>query len=290
MFHYICKNIGVPLSPEKTTIPSITTTFLGIELDSFRQCARLPQDKLTKYTLDVQTTLHKRTITKRELQSIIGKLNFATAVVPGRAFLRRLINLLSHASKPHHYITLSSGAKLDLEMWYTFLQCYNGITFFRALKLDSYSLSMASDACKLGFGATFKTSWIQATYPSSWQTFNITILEIYPILVMLQLFSSHISNTVLAFYCDNEAVCYILNKLSSKDNVIMHIVRDIMLCLLRNNIHLTAIHVPGVKNYVCDKISRFQITAHDLEAACLSQQQTIIPQNLLPVNYEIECS
>lgn len=290
IFHHICKTIGIPLSPEKTTLPSTNTIFLGIELDSSLQCARLPQDKLISYSSDVQSVLNKRTITKRSLQSIIGKLNFATSVVPGRAFMRRLINLLPLVSKPHHYINLSVGSKLDLQMWFSFLQSYNGITFFRAISYNSHSLSMASDACKIGFGATFRTQWIQASYPVSWQSYNIAILELYPIYVMLKMFSSCLTNSTLKFYCDNEAVCYILNKLSSKDNMIMQIIRDLVLCLLKYNIHIIGVHLPGKNNHVCDKISRFQMTADNMEKLGLNRTQTTIPDNLLPGNYAIECS
>ena len=44
----LCAELGVPLAEEKTVGPSTVITFLGIELDSIRFEARLPQDKLLK--------------------------------------------------------------------------------------------------------------------------------------------------------------------------------------------------------------------------------------------------
>lgn len=41
-------------------------------------------------------------------------------IVPGRAFLRRLIDLTIGTQKPHHHIRLSKRAKLDLLVWLRF--------------------------------------------------------------------------------------------------------------------------------------------------------------------------
>ena len=48
-FTHLCKDIGVPISTSKTTKPSRSTIFLGVELNTIAQCARLPRDKLTQY-------------------------------------------------------------------------------------------------------------------------------------------------------------------------------------------------------------------------------------------------
>ena len=148
--------------------------------------------------------MEKRTITKRTLQSIIGKLSFASAVIPARPFLRRLINLLPQMKEQHHYIRLNREVKLDLATWYTFLKQYNGITFFRSLHIiDSSTLSMCSNASHIGFEATFHSNWIQSTYPEQWKTYHITLLELYPVYVMLVIFGHTLTNRTVRFWCDN---------------------------------------------------------------------------------------
>ena len=73
----------------------------------------------------------KKSVTLRQLQAFIGVLNFACSViVPGRAFLRRMIDLTVGIKSPHHHIKLNSEAKLDLETWLSFLDKYNGATMF----------------------------------------------------------------------------------------------------------------------------------------------------------------
>ena len=44
----MCDFLGVPIAQEKTVGPDTTLQFAGIELDSVRQEARLPLEKLTK--------------------------------------------------------------------------------------------------------------------------------------------------------------------------------------------------------------------------------------------------
>lgn len=45
-FLILCADIGVPMSEEKTFLPSTTLTFLGYELDTIKMEVRLPIDKL----------------------------------------------------------------------------------------------------------------------------------------------------------------------------------------------------------------------------------------------------
>ena len=79
--------------------------------------ARLPQDKLTNAITLVRSFSRRKRVTLRELQSLIGTLNFACKVVtPGRPFLRRLIDLTIGISKPNYHIRLNREARLDLSV------------------------------------------------------------------------------------------------------------------------------------------------------------------------------
>ena len=67
---------------------------MGILLDSTRMEARLPFDKLIRAKQALQQWLHRKSATLKELQSLIGTLQFTCRVVaPGRAFLQRIISL-----------------------------------------------------------------------------------------------------------------------------------------------------------------------------------------------------
>lgn len=89
------KMLGIPLSPGKCEGPATCLVFLGIELDTVEMTARLPQEKLAGLVELIRIGANKKWCKPKELQSLIGKLNHACAVMPqGRTLMRRLLDLL----------------------------------------------------------------------------------------------------------------------------------------------------------------------------------------------------
>ena len=121
----------MPIAPDKTEGPSKILTFAGIELDCFKNEARLPKEKVEKSLSVIRILFARRKDSLKELQSLIGLLNFACLViVPGRVFLRRLINLTIGVHQSHHLIRLTLEVKKDLRIWKTFSDSFNGKSFF----------------------------------------------------------------------------------------------------------------------------------------------------------------
>ena len=125
-------------------------TFLGTELDTASMTAHLPIEKLHRYQNTILSVTSQNKVTPRLLKSIIGMLQFATAVVtPGRLFLRRLYDLTMQVTKPHHFIRLTKEVKEHLCMWFSFLQSYNGKTIInRQLVTMTSTAHLYSDASK----------------------------------------------------------------------------------------------------------------------------------------------
>ena len=62
------------------------------ELDTDKMEARLLEEKLRKCVTLISEFLKRKKVSLKEMQSLIGLLNFTCSVViPGRTFLRRLI-------------------------------------------------------------------------------------------------------------------------------------------------------------------------------------------------------
>lgn len=74
---HIAERFGVPLAPEKTEGPKSSIVFLGIEVDSLGMECRLPVDKLESLKAEVREITDRRKVQLRQLQSLLGKLNFA---------------------------------------------------------------------------------------------------------------------------------------------------------------------------------------------------------------------
>ena len=176
----LAKDIGIPIAKEKTEGPLTSITFLGIEIDTVSRELRLPMGKVADCSQLIGSFLARQKVTLRELQSLIGKLSFACCVlVPGRAFLRRLINLTIGVSSPFYRIRLSAGCKEDLRVWLQFLAEYNGKSMFLEESWPEASqkhvYTNASGA--VGFGGLLGGHWFQGTWPPQWSG-RITFKEV----------------------------------------------------------------------------------------------------------------
>ena len=231
--------LGIPMAPEKTVGPSTTLAFAGIKLDTVLMEARLPQEKMDKGRELLSAFLRRRKVTLQEIQSVTGLLNFAcTVVVPGRAFLRRLIDLTIGVRKPHFLIRLSSEVKQDLLVWQSFLSSFNGRSFFLTDQwTNSHQLELYTDASgALGYGAVFGRHWCYGRWPDSWCHLNIALLELYPIVLILHLWGHEMQNQRILFFTVNEALGHVINKQSCRDKNLMFLVRRLVLVCLEKNI------------------------------------------------------
>ena len=107
--------------------------------------ARLPHDKTEELRVVIRAWAQKKWCTRKELESLVGKLNHVCAVV---AVLRDL--------KPRRrYIHLNKPKRLDLEWWNEFLPLWNGVSFFDLPEWEPVpDFELATDASgSLGFGA-----------------------------------------------------------------------------------------------------------------------------------------
>ena len=172
----------------------------------------------------IDSFLHKKSVTKRELLQLLGHFNFAARIIrPGRSFVSYLIKLSTKVDKLHHYISLSKDCRTDLIMWRDFLKGWNRVTFF----YDEH-ITLASDielytdaASNFGFGVFFQGKWFSSTWPSELSTsldsdMSMAFRELYPIVVASLLWGHLWIKKRIMFHCDNEAVVNIVNKGRSK--------------------------------------------------------------------------
>ena len=284
-FMDLCAKIGVPLAPGKTVGPTTALQFLGVTLDSVSMEARLPEDKLARCQMLLQSFLSRQKVTLRELQSLIGVLNFAcTVIIPGRAFLRRLIDLTLGVSRPSYHIRLTRQVKLDLVLWQEFLKGFNGKAFFLDINfMTGDYLQLYTDASGgIGYGAVCGPEWFFGTWPSSWLNLNITVLELYPIVAAVELWGASWANSSVCFFTDNEALVAIINKQTSRETCVMVLLRKLILSCLHRNINFTARHVPGRYNVLADRLSRCQIEEFRVMAPWVNRDPATVPFHISP--------
>ena len=139
--------LSLPVTMDKVACPSTSIVYLGILFDSVRQELRLLDPKLSQLLHTLQLWARKKAATKRELQSLIGCLNHAAAVVrPGRTFMHHLIDTISIPKKQHYKVRLNQHCRANIAWWQLFVQGWNSVAFFHNPQVGT---SVVADASKL---------------------------------------------------------------------------------------------------------------------------------------------
>ncbi len=283
-FENVCQKLGVPLAKEKSVGPTTKITYLGLEIDSVKQVIAVPQNKLEDIKKKVNDVLNASTISLRSLQSVIGSLSFiCKAVSPGRAFLRRLIDLTCGEKKSNESIELSQGARTDLEMWAIFLRQYNGNSIIpEQAWIEGQDLELFTDASgEVGCGGYYRGKWFQSRWPSEeFKDFSIAWLEFFPILVAVVIWGDSLQGKRIIIRSDNKAVVSILNRQTSRCPKIMKLLRFFVLQCLKLNVAFCARHIAGKNNDIADALSRFQMERFRIAAPTAEASSTPIPDFL----------
>ena len=268
----ILRLLGFHINYGKIVGPSQQLVFLGVLINTVDMTLSLPEDKLSEFSSLIHTFGNKRRATKRQLESLIGSLNWASQVIQGgRPFLRRMIDLkntlVSHSDK----VLLNADFFADLDWWKTFLKIFNGKTKF----LDDKPItSIQCDACTEGGGATFLGDFLYI----NWKT---DMLDVYPlyinqkeiIIIIVAIFrwASLLQNKRVIIYTDNMTAKSVINKMSSKNSSVMVYIRFLFFMQAYYNFSIFAVHIPGKVNVLADTISRLH------ECDRLSQVYAMLP-------------
>ena len=258
ILHKVCKDLGVPLAPEKQEGPSSVITFLGITIDTNSQELRLPKEKL-KRLLDTLTQWEQRkSCTHKELESLIGSLQHACTVIqPGRTFMQNVIPLLKVAKCQHHHIRLSVELRSDLAWWRLFASHWNG----RALVIppNAKRVKITSDASgSWGCRAWYNDSWFYLPWRESSTSLHITVKEMAPIIITAIIWGQAWKGAQVSAFCDNTAVVAALSNRSCKEKHVMHMLRVLFFIEAHHQFKITATHVAGASNTLADHLSRNQ--------------------------------
>lgn len=285
--------LGIPLKIPKSDF-GFELEFVGVDLDTVRMQARLPQDKVRKCTEAINEILIKGFVFQEDLASLIGMLNFACRVVrPGRAFLRRMYDFLYSVPKPTSRIHMNALLSADLHMWLEFLFSYNGVTVIHEDRwVTSQTIHTYTDASKThGYGLVYGSKWAYGEFPPAWKKEDIFCLEAYPVMLVFNIFCKQLANKKLVIHTDNSALVTTLNKQTCRDPLTMVFVRDLVLVALRHNIVFYALHIEGKLNTLADRLSRLQVDKFwemaKERGRYMEPEPLQIPCHLLPGNYAL---
>ena len=105
-FIMLLRYLGFRINWNKVVDPAQCITFLGIEIDTKQMCKRLPNEKMEALKVELDYFAKRKRASKKQLQSLAGKLNWATGVIyGGRVFLRRILDTIRPLSVHTTYVS-----------------------------------------------------------------------------------------------------------------------------------------------------------------------------------------
>ena len=259
----LLQDLGFNISWKKVVPPTQCLTFLGIEIDSVTQQARLPDTKLAEFKVLIGKFAHKKRASKRQLQQLAGKLNWACRVVHGgRTFLRRILDMLNSLKRPHHKARLDAACKQDIMWWDKFLQTFNGVRLFLH---DLPQQSLVTDSSTLAAGALFEGDWLYVNWQFDLPQFSnehINVKEALAVCLAARRWGHRWQNKRIIIYTDNTTALSLINKGTAKSPVVMSELRHLFWLSTKFNFYIRAVHIPGSQNFAADAISRLHDTRY----------------------------
>lgn len=128
--------------------------------------------------------LECESITKKELLSLLGHLNFAMRIIPqGRSLISMLIDMSKTIDR------LLDPIKLECSFGSSYLKAGTGFLFFYNDIETSVAIIFFTDGTPLiGFGGFFNNQWFASTWPKDLldlpsNTLSTGLRELYPVVV-----------------------------------------------------------------------------------------------------------
>jgi hypothetical protein len=259
-FDKAARILGVGFSPDKRIGPTTRLTYLGIEINTENMTIRLPDSKISEILRKLDVLLDRKRDTLRNIQSIVGLLNFATRVLPaGRSFCSRLIAAgKAAAGRRAKVVFLGQEFHADIRWWIRSLRVTNGISIIsEAAWKPETTIHVECDAAgRVGGGGVVGSSWTQIFWTEEQMGWGIAVLELVMVIVCCATWGHLWRGRHIMFHSDNMAVVCAIRARRVRDPHLMAWVRELHYLETSFCMEVRVVHIAGVDNTLADLISR----------------------------------
>ena len=229
-------------------------------IDTIKKTMHISKERMNELKAKLTEWKGVKTCSKRQLLSLIGKLQFCSQVMyPGHMFTRRLIDTSKMVKSLHHKVHLGKQAQRDINWWILNINTHSGRSWF-PVPFDANSAElMFTDASGSAAAAVYKDNWTIVKFDGEWAWIkdkDITFKEFYAVVLGVATFGHQLYRKQLLMNIDNEAVHYCIQNGKSKDSELMGLVRALYFYTTKHHIQYDTCHVPGVLNILADSLTR----------------------------------
>ena len=258
----LLQSLGFVISSEKSEEdPVQSLEYIGLIVNAPSMRLVLPDRKKQDILRLCKVALKDARVCRKDIEKIIGNLNWASAAVDfAPAHFRGLQILLNSHRHESGVFPLSVEAKSDLHWWLSEANFSAG----RSLIFPSPEISIYSDASLSGWGAVYDDVRTGGPWAEGEIGQHINFLELLAALKALQCFTATLTDTAVELKIDNTSAVSYINRLGGckSENLCSIALQISNWCELRR-ISLSAVFVPGVMNILADAESRKPLSTGD---------------------------
>ncbi len=251
--------LGLQVNWEKSKLsPVQRISFLGRELDSVSQTARLTQERAQSVLNCLNTFKNRTAAPLKQFQRLLGHM--AAAVTPlGLLHMRPLQHWL-HGQVPRWAwqsgtlrVQVTPACRQTFTPW-------SDLSFLRAgvpLEQVSRHAVVYTDASAKGWGATFNGHAVSGVWTDPQLHWHINCLELLAVHLALNRLKRRLRGEHVLVRTDNTAtVAYINRQGGLRSRRMSQLARHLLLWSRKHLRSLRAIHIPGLLNRTADELSR----------------------------------
>lgn len=262
-FGILLDRLGVEESKEKACPPATQMNFLGIWFDTESMTLRLADDKVEEIRGELREWLHKSSCSLIEMQSLIGKLNFASSVVrAGRVFMARLINTLKNKkSNQSCRINLGENIRSDIRWWIEHVSLNSGVAMMVNQKWEKVDSAWSSDSSESGIGAWTKKGalFFHLELPEDWVSMDINAKECLALMVAARKWIRLFRGKRILVQCDNQSTVCVINSGVAHQTFLQACLREIYHICGLHSTEIRALWIKSVDNGLADCLSRWHL-------------------------------
>lgn len=298
----VLADLGLEEKVKKAILPAFLVAYCGVLIDSLNMVVRITPERRAKLLALIQEFLknHRKgtTMDRREIASLIGKLQFCATVVPaGQAYLTNSYacrdNFVNPAVKQQPArnqwsteVVITSGMLADLRYWQTQLQldpvrrfyfdvASGGSSFWSGLTLspedhryvDQHSHLpngvpvITTDASGVAGGAWYMNDRLHFPFPPEFSGAPWSNWrELKTIYLAVESWAAKFAGCRLLVRSDNSSAVSAINKQGSSSSRLQPLVKGLIRTCQEFHIDVCACHIAGVHNVLSDAISRWSLT------------------------------
>ena len=255
---HLLRSLGFQINWSKVCDPTQKMTFLGIVMDTVHGVLTLEPTKVKGLCELIRSFQLKTRCTRRQLETLAGKLSWAAHIIPwGRAYIRPIFHLISSLKNPRHKCRITDMIKNDLSWWLYWLD--NGKNSARMW--DSRPvISAYTDSSLKGGGAFCQNDWVFTDWSSDRPHIaneHINIKELAAVLVAAERWAPCWAGHRINICTDNTVTAAAINNSTTSNNSGLQILKCLSSLSILFDFSIHATYIPGVSNVLADCISRF---------------------------------